>query len=412
MGPLQKVGGNLLRKGARWLGPAGLLGSVALDWYLGPETTHVPIPRTGVVGWTHNYCLAGVKGSGAGTGQDAYCGPQTDKGAYGNYHRTYTNLGWAWQVDYYFQTWEDHPTIPGQIFLYSDHRYRSVWQYSNGQYHPSYGQGELDDPGRAPWPGEQFNVDPTALPAINPGAHIPMPNPGIWSHPSQLPWYNPINPMPGGFPKPPPIQNPWPRPDPISPEAPDVGPRPDPKPNPVRPPPIEIPISDVPDFPPVPVPLAPPGLPPPPWEMGEEGGETHIRPRMRGRPKQNQRKHHSRKPEKGKKESKVRMKPWLAKVWYGIGTVTEGNDFINVLYESLDFRVKQREYFKRGRQPNPVEKVRIIYENINDLDTATALRKYIENDIEDKVFGFFGGQLGQASFGRGGPVGYGAGPAL
>lgn len=185
-----------------------------------------------------------------------------------------------------------------------------------------------------------------------------------------------------------------PRPDPWSPESPDVGPRPAPKP--------------VPDT--VPFPGLEPYITPVPRPA--PAPSVSIDPLAPGKPQPGTRPHVPRPPGPGEKESKSRLGPLASAAWHHVGGITEGVDLINDVYEALPKDLKIALYKKLGRQPTPQEKVEAIFANLSKVDIPQALLNYINSQLEDMVFGIAGGLLGQASKQRGGPIGYGAGPAL
>lgn len=136
----------------------------------------------------------------------------------------------------------------------------------------------------------------------------------------------------------------------------------------------------------------------------------------------------------------MRARPLARFIWNSFSPITETVDFINVLYECLPFQVKQNEYFKRGpqwnkdrnrwrerttadgvnhirvkrggRQPNPKEKMEILYRNINKLDVGCAMRGYIEEQITDMMYSIGGKQMAKANRQLNRPIGFEAGGGL
>lgn len=196
---------------------------------------------------------------------------------------------------------------------------------------------------------------------------------------------------PAFSPVPRPIGRPAPRPEPWSPEWPDVGPRPQPRPQP-RPRPRPRPDANA-------RPMSRPFAP----------GAVVVTPNVGPRPVAPK---GPQPPGPRTKERKGGLPPWAAAVWRGVGPITEAGDFIDSFYEALPRRTKIAEYNKRGRQPNPLEKLDIIYRNIGSLDLGKALGNVVANEVEDRAIGKFGKALGQASANSGRPIGFGAGPAL
>lgn len=186
------------------------------------------------------------------------------------------------------------------------------------------------------------------------------------------------------FPRPRPVWWSPPRWAPVTPEFPDVGPRPAPK-----------------------SPLAP--LHPNANSVTGPTGVIEVTPFNPPRPVSPK---GPRPPGRGTKERKAGLPPWAAAIWHGVGPITEGVDLVNAVYEALPRRIKVEAYNKYGRQPTPQEKLMLIYNNIGKLNVGKAVTNIVENQVEDFVIGKFGKALGQASRNSGRPIGYGAGPAL
>lgn len=240
-----------------------------------------------------------------------------------------------------------------------------------------------------------------------------------------VPWAVPPGQVPYEI-EPQPVTQPVKRPRPLTPEMPDVGPVPSPSPQPLPdtlPVPSELP-SELPEF----------AFRPSPFVPG-------VSINVRGRTKVRQRQHRARRPPRGTKETKVRANRILGFLWNSISPVTEAIDFINVLYECLDFKIKVEEYRKRGRnyawakerwrgremvwdgekyvypkyegrQPNPYEKLQIIYENINDLDVGCALGNYLSEQLEDMLYALGSDKVKEVNQLRDRPIGYEAGGGL
>lgn len=235
---------------------------------------------------------------------------------------------------------------------------------------------------------------PLAHVVVTPVLPLPLPTLRPWQQ-SHYPHLLPVN-APDAVPQSPPVTNPIQRPEPWSPEAPDVGPRPQPKPQPepvVEPVPVEIPTV-VPEIDWLPNPIV----------------NGHVF--QKGLPRPLARPHRARKPPKGTKERKARLSPWLRYLWNSFSPITEAIDLIDVMYECLPKDIKISAYKSRGRQPNPKERLELIYQHINDLDVACALLGFVENQIEDMLYSIGSGQIAEANRKDNRPIGYEAGGGL
>lgn len=202
-----------------------------------------------------------------------------------------------------------------------------------------------------------------------------------------------------------------PRIDPWSPEMPDVGPRPAPRPNPNPwPEPYPAPYPNPNPSPnPNPNPNPVPGIVSPP----KPNGSSAVVQAPNGRPRPGS-VSGPRPPGRGTKERKAGLPPWAAFAWRAAGPITEGVDLIDAVYEALPKSLKQAYYRKYKRQPNPLERLRIIYLHINKLNMGDVVKNIVEMQIED----FISGKAGQALTSAGKnmypdrPIQLGAGPAL
>jgi len=99
-------------------------------------------------------------------------------------------------------------------------------------------------------------------------------------------------------------------------------------------------------------------------------------------------------------------------IWNSFSPITETIDFINVLYECLPKQALIREYQRRGRQPNPIERMEILYRNINSLDVGCAMTGYIKEQITDMLYSIGGKQMAEANRRWNRPIGFEAGGGL
>lgn len=387
--PPRKWGQNLKRIAGRfwWIGA----GMAANEWLSQPAPGMFPVVPPPTEGWSKTTsCLSDRDGSGYGT-SSIYCGPQdTPTSGVGVVREVEENLGWGRRYTATYETWIPHPTDPGKIYFMSQWRYRAVWQNSGGGF---WQNGKAYPPNWWPsMPKGKLGIVPSGAP----------------THPAEIPNWNPINPGPGGWPLSPPITVPIQRPHPWSPESPDVGPRPDGSPN-VNPEPVVEPGPR-----PEPEPLPDPF---PEVTVNPDANPTHLpqvsfKPRGRAETSTRPRSEKVRRPPRGTKERKVRANRLFSFLWNSISPITEGIDFINVMYECLPWKLKVRMYQERGRQPNPAEKVQIIYSNINDLDVGCALTNFIKEQIEDMIWSIGSQQIKKANQKDNRPIGYEAGGGI
>lgn len=243
-----------------------------------------------------------------------------------------------------------------------------------------------------PQPGP-YKTPPSAVPAPLPDAA-----PGPWWAPFFPPWFAPGQ-VPHN-PAAPPVQWPAQRPEPWSPEAPDVGPRPEPNPQPA-PQPDKVPVPEI----------VPEVFPEVIWVPAPYVPQVSISPRgTKAQPRPQEKR--VRRPPRGTKERKVRFTPLMSFLWNSFNPITEGIDMINFMYECLPWKLKVEQYKKRGRQPNPGEKVGLIYQNINSLDVGCAVNSYIKEQLEDMLYALGSSAAGNAAKKDDRPIGYEAGGSL
>lgn len=93
-------------------------------------------------------------------------------------------------------------------------------------------------------------------------------------------------------------------------------------------------------------------------------------------------------PKRRRKEIKVRMQGIVRGMWHAINFLTETFDFVDVLYEALPKYVRE-EAKARKRKPKltPDEKAQAIWDHLDEIDVALAIENYINNAMEDYLFG-------------------------
>lgn len=280
-----------------------------------------------------------------------------------------------------------------------------LWQRNpNGSasHHRSYYTDIWYEPGSGGWPqsissAEMLEAGPKPIYDFGMGA---LPSVG------RLPWEYSVNPqlMPihvGGAvtPAPKPITNPVRVPEPLTPQMPDVGPRPVPRPVPV---PATVPVPGI----------LPGHVPYINWTpLPYQGTVTLQGPGVAARvnPRANPR---ARRPRPRTREKKARMGAVMAFMWNAAAHVTEWIDAVDILYESLPRYLKRREYQRRERQPNPIERALLVYQNINQLDVEKALNDWIKNDLEDRLYALGSDHAATANRANNRPIGYEAGGSL
>lgn len=255
----------------------------------------------------------------------------------------------------------------------------------------------LDTPG-FPGPNTMTPQPPNEkAPGVSRSFALPDP-PGHWALPMVPFVTKPGQVLPQYAPRP--LRAPVRRPEPWSPEAPDVGPRPAPRPRPnespaYEPVPDEVP-RDLPEF---------------RWEpqpITHVRGSTYGKHWSRVRPEEKR----ARRPPKGTRERKARWKPWMGYLWQAFGQVTEGVDTVKYSYECLPKRLKVDLYKQLGRQPSVQEKAMAVYRNVNSLDVGCMITSYISEKIEDRLYSLGSDQIAKANRDLNRPIGFEAGGGL
>lgn len=99
------------------------------------------------------------------------------------------------------------------------------------------------------------------------------------------------------------------------------------------------------------------------------------------------------------KEQKIKMPAAIVPVFKLMNFVTEADDFMDVLYNSLpeqyQARWKNTEY--RKLKPTRTEKMRAIYDNAENIDFEAFVQNFISEQFQDYVYGQMGQVGGQNS---------------
>ena len=113
--------------------------------------------------------------------------------------------------------------------------------------------------------------------------------------------------------------------------------------------------------------------------------------------------HRQRLPENPRtKEGKVRIryKGAFKVLKDALGGTTEGLDLLDTLYDSLPEKFRKAEKRKRhGKDPNPLDKARLIWENFEKVDLVQWAYEFAANQVEDYLYGK-GGQAYKDTTGR------------
>lgn len=199
--------------------------------------------------------------------------------------------------------------------------------------------------------------------------------------------------FPGEVPFPPPMANPNPRPRPLPRPQPGTQPEGEPAPSPrPRPRPRPEPQWQVPPmpFPLVTVPGVVPGyggpVPQPDtveWNIPPKGPPSVSTSPGPSGPS-------NRPPRHKEKEKKLNVRTVAGGAWGVINLVTEGLDFLDVVWKSLPKSAQTK-------GATPQQKAWDIYDNFDQIDWAKLVENYVNNQIEDYAYGLKGRALGVAS---------------
>lgn len=153
------------------------------------------------------------------------------------------------------------------------------------------------------------------------------------------------------------------------------------------------------------------------WGNREPWEEVNRRDRLRewdfgvkGRPQERPSTHVNARPKPNEKERKVR--PLSGSVYRVIARalshVTEGLEIVDAFWDALPEKFRKREMAKRhGKPPNSQEKLRQIWLHWDQINLNEAIDNIVKNELEDRVFGFFGKQAGRAAARDGRATAYG-----
>lgn len=219
-----------------------------------------------------------------------------------------------------------------------------------------------------------------------------MPRPA--KRPTELPILKPY-PLPNRFP----VRYPRPRPgeQPAKQPKPDGRPRPRPRNRPE--PAVRFPLL------PFPFVVLPPGFNPSvpdivittkPGNKNPPGNTPKPPVRTNGRSSGGR----NRPPRKREKERKTNVRTVAGAGWGLINVVTEGVDFLNVLYDALPDDSPCKAKAKKASKINvatPYAKAKAVYDCFDQIDVGNALEGYVNNQVEDFVFGMMGQQVSKAT---------------
>lgn len=102
--------------------------------------------------------------------------------------------------------------------------------------------------------------------------------------------------------------------------------------------------------------------------------------------------HRRRARKKNEKERKIVVSASKLAIGRAAGTVTEGVDALDAIYEALPKAMRDKARASRhGKDPRVTVKLRMVYDHFDQVDLRQAVRNLLENQVED----WFYGQLGQ-----------------
>ena len=229
-------------------------------------------------------------------------------------------------------------------------------------------------------PLENPMANPDAIPIRQPMAPVvplPMTHPGVFPKPGQMPGVQP-GPKPGAFPG----------------TKPGIMPLPIPKPG-------GLPIVVGPVIGPGAQPWVPPKIVVSPKPGVSSKPPTIYKPPPSGP---------SQPPKKGWKEKKLNVKSIggaATAIWVAGNAFTEGVDLMESIYDAIP------DYPGKKDNPTPYDMAEAIYDNFDEIDWPSAIENWINNQIEDAVFGGIGkagnkaNQVSGAATGGGHAVGAG-----
>jgi len=97
-----------------------------------------------------------------------------------------------------------------------------------------------------------------------------------------------------------------------------------------------------------------------------------------------------------------------------INAVTETDDFMTAMWDALPEKFRKVERAKRhGKRPRMAERWKQVYQNLDQIDVAAAIKEVIKNQAEDYIIGKASKKAGDAykratgAVTGPGPTGYG-----
>lgn len=294
-----------------------------------------------------------------------------------NNHGVNFTCGYSYKTDAAYNLDELINTSVRNITIYHRGPY-----WAGGYHHYIIGNSYTRDSGLAPEPAPKIVTAPILVP-------VEVPN--------LIPGSVPLSPVTG-----------TPRPKPWGEALPGVGEQPSGAPE-ADAPPQSRPTWEIPVLP-FPVVIFPgvPGMPPeilpPPAPNVQEvvvpapSPGAGDRPRVSSRPA-TRHETKNRPPRNREKEKKIHVRTVAGGAWAVLNLITEGLDFLDVLWGALP-----KQHKTKGR-PTPYDKARDIYDNWEAIDVAKAVENYINNQIEDYVYGMIGQQVAKAQGIIGSPTG-------
>lgn len=113
----------------------------------------------------------------------------------------------------------------------------------------------------------------------------------------------------------------------------------------------------------------------------------------------NQAQARNRSPRKREKEKKIHVRTVAGGAWALINVFIEGLDFLDVIWKALPDEKRSKGNI------TPYDKAKDVYDHIDEIDIAKAVENYLNNQIEDMIYGTIGKQVAKAQGVIGSPTG-------
>lgn len=243
----------------------------------------------------------------------------------------------------------------------------------------------------------RVSTDPAVnsfLPAVVPEIFSPA-RPKPAKNPTELPIHKPYplpSRLPASYPRPQPGEQPG--------KQPKSSPRPRGRPR-QRPHPNGLPFVNLP-FMPFPIVKAPEGINPvvPDIVITVKPGSPGNGPNRPPRTDERSTAGRDKPPAKREVERKPNVRTVAGKAWGIINISTETMDFVDSVFDALPDDSPCKKAAKKSSKigvATPYAKAKAIYDCFDQIDIGNALENYVNNQVEDYVFGTMGRALGKAT---------------